>query len=491
MKSSFAPMTLARCLMASLLGLAACKGAEVASPATAPARSGGRGGGALGDPGPSLDAAQIDLGAGSGDMTAPPPSPATMTCAEQSQKAMQVPLALMLVVDASSSMLAMTGNSTRYGQVREALEQFVATPASAGLGLGLSFFPQPGTLSACETDADCGYGELAPTPPPCQITSACTSTVTPTGSARLCGGGRNGTCPGGDTCAPLGRCAVTFDDCITIGQPCPGGVAGDTCTALGKTCEFTDESACAPAAYETPAVPVVQLPNPGQRLVSRAFARRGPSGSTPLLPAMQGALTSLRKYLAAHPGQKGALVLATDGGPAGCAPQNTIANAAALLREAQMNAMSVSTYVVGVATDDAKERMALTDLATAGGTGMPFIISATEILSQRFLETLNQIRGQALPCEFAIPKSTAGAIDFMKVNVHLQGTATQEDILYTGSAARCDATRGGWYYDADPGANPPGVPTRVIACPATCAKLKMQPEATVDLRFGCATRTID
>jgi hypothetical protein len=56
-------------------------------------------------------------------------------------------------------------------------------------------------------------------------------------------------------------------------------------------------------------VPVVQLPNPGQRLVSRAFARRGPSGSTPLLPAMQGALTSLRKYLAAHPGQKGALVL--------------------------------------------------------------------------------------------------------------------------------------------------------------------------------------
>jgi hypothetical protein len=474
------------------MGLLACKGAEVASSGTTPARSGGSGAGASGGsggPALSLDAAQIDLGTGNGGVTSPPP--ATMTCAEQSQKATQVPLALMLLVDGSSSMLAMTGNSTRYGQVREALEQFVAAPASAGLGLGLSFFPQPGTLSACESDADCGYHDLAPTPPPCQITYACTSTVTPTGSARLCGGGRNGTCPGGDTCAPLGRCAVTFDDCLNIGQPCPGGVPGDTCTALGKTCEFTDESSCTPAAYETPAVPVVQLPNPGQRLVARAFARRGPSGSTPMHPAVQGALTSLRKYLAAHPGQKGALVLATDGGPAGCVPQNTIANVATLLRDAQMDATSISTYVVGVATDDAMERKALADLATAGGTGMPFIISATEILSQRFLETLNQIRGQALPCEFAIPKPTTGAIDFLKVNVHLQGTAAQEDILYTGSAARCDATRGGWYYDVDPSANPPGTPTRVIACPATCAKLKMQPDATVDLRFGCATRTID
>jgi hypothetical protein len=486
MKSLFAPAALAGCL----LGLFACKGAEVASTGSAPARAGGAGGGidASFAPPPALDAAQIDLGAG--DPGATPPAPANMTCGEQSQKAQQVPLALMLVVDGSSSMLTTTGAGTasKYQQVEEALQQFVAAPGSAGLGLGLAFFPQPGGGSACESDVDCGF-VTAPTPPPCQLTSVCAKTVTATGVAKSCGGGRATGCPAGDTCVPLGHCLVSLDDCTNIGEPCAGGTPGDTCMAVGKTCEFTDEQSCATEAYEQPSVPIVQLPNPGQRLVARAFARRSPSGSTPLRPAIEGALVAMKKYLAAHPGQTGALVLATDGVPSGC-QQNTVADVAKLLQDARSS--GIATYVIGVATpNDANERALLGQLASAGGTGMPFVISATEVLSQRFLETLNQIRGQALPCEFSIPKPTGGAIDFLKVNMHWQSPGAQEDVLYTGSAARCDATRGGWYYDADPSATPPGNPTRVIVCPATCAKLKMQPDATVDLRFGCATRTID
>jgi hypothetical protein len=465
-----------------------CKGAEVAGIGSS--HSGGRTGsnaGGTGGEAPAsggFDAPAFDLGNGGDAVTATPP-PIT-TCGEQSARAMQVPLTLMLVVDASSSMLTMAGTSSKYDQVRQALEQFVGAPGSAGIALGLGFFPQPGAGSACSNDLDCGY-QLAPTPPPCQLTSVCAKTVSATGVAKLCGGGRNGGCPADDTCVPLGRCAVTFDDCTNIGQPCAGQAAGDNCLPVGKTCEYTDEQTCAVAAYENLPVPIVPLPDPGQRLVARAFARRSPSGATPMRPAIDGALAALKKHLDGHPGQKSILVLATDGSPVGCT-QNTVADVASLLQSSH-NA-GVSTYVIGVATpNNATELMTLGQLASAGGTGMPYVISATEILSQRFLETLNQIRGQALPCEFTIPKPSTGAIDFGKVNVSWHAPGAREDVLYTATAARCDATRGGWYYDVDPATG--GTPTRVIVCEATCRQLKMHAEATVDLRFGCATRTID
>jgi Mg-chelatase subunit ChlD len=485
MKSFFTSPVLAL----SLLSVLACQGAQVAG--TTPGQKTGTGGstGNAGGAGgavtaPSLDAPQIDLASGMGSN----PPPATMTCAEEKQKAMQVPVALMLLVDTSSSMAAMVGASSKYAQVRQALEQFVAAPGSTGLELGMAFFPQPGSGSTCRSDADCGYPSLAPTPPPCQPTSICAKTVTAAGVAKLCGG-RNPACPAGDTCMPLGTCAVSLDECTNVGQPCPGGAAGDTCVAVGKTCEFTDSESCNPAVYETLPVPIVSLPNPGQRLVVRAFERRGPSGGTPMRAAFDGTATALRKHLAAHPGKKSVIVLATDGAPSMGCPQNTVADVVKSLQDARASATAITTYVIGVATpNDANERAVLGQLATAGGSGTPFIISATENVAQRFLETLNQIRGQALPCEFAIPKPNMGAIDFAKVNVHWQGPSAQEDVLYTGTAARCDASKGGWYYDVDPAT---GTPTRVIVCEATCRKLKMQPDATVDLRFGCATRTID
>jgi hypothetical protein len=75
------------------------------------------------------------------------------------------------------------------------------------------------------------------------------------------------------------------------------------------------------------------------------------------------------------------------------------------------------------------------------------------------------------------------------VNVHWQGASANEDLLYVGSAARCDLARGGWYFDVDPATG--GIPTRVVVCPASCNKFKTDPAARVELRFGCKTRTID
>ena len=430
----------------------------------------------------------------------PPPAPPTagdagaapgagQTCAEEVQKAEQVPVDLLLTVDASDSMNS--GMPSKYSLVRQALIEFVRDPGSAGLNVGLQFFPLPGTGSSCQTAADCGYLN-PPTTPPCQPLRACPGTP----PLKLCG--PRG-CADGSPCVPLGRCTVSQVDCTNIGETCPGGATGDRCQGLGSVCEVYDGTAyCAPSLYEQLTVPILALPQPGADRVARELELRGPGGfGTPMRPAVEGALNHLRKYLQAHPGHKGVFVLATDGLPAACnggpgsmTSMNTVPAVAELIAAARNASPSIPTYAIGIAISADRERMDLQTLATAGGTGQLITVGAMDNLSRQFLDALKAIRGQSLPCEFTIPPPKAGgAIDFGKVNVQRKGASGDEEILYAGSLARCDPMKGGWYYDADPttGARP----TRIIACPATCDRFKADAKATVEIRFGCATRTID
>ena len=94
-----------------------------------------------------------------------------------------------------------------------------------------------------------------------------------------------------------------------------------------------------------------------------------------------------------------------------------------------------------------------------------------------------------MPCEFEIPPSTKGDIDYRKVNVTLERDSGDEEILHARNAGRCDSDRGGWYYDQDPEQG--GTPKSVVVCPATCQRFKMEKGARVDLRFGCATKEIE
>ena len=182
-----------------------------------------------------------------------------------------------------------------------------------------------------------------------------------------------------------------------------------------------------------------------------------PNGSTPTRPAVEGALTFLRTRVMADRNRKPVLVLATDGLPQGCAPGNTINAAAGQLMTASMaGADAVSTYVIGVFAQNelSQATLALNQLATAGGTGMPFVLTAGQDLGQRFIDALNAIRGKALGCEFQIPPPKMGVIDYKKVNVRVNIAGGAEDLIYVGSADKCDPNRGGWYYDSDPHDDP-------------------------------------
>jgi hypothetical protein len=78
---------------------------------------------------------------------------------------------------------------------------------------------------------------------------------------------------------------------------------------------------------------------------------------------------------------------------------------------------------------------------------------------------------------------TGMMVDITKVNVQYipGGGGMTEDILHASTAANCHPTNGGWYYDNN--ANP----TKILMCPATCAKIEADDLGQIDILLGCET----
>lgn len=418
-------------------------------------------------------------------------------CAEQVHAAQPVPVDLLLLVDASSSMLqAVSGGRSKHEMVREALAAFVRDPRSAGMGVGLQFFPLP-LETECNSDADCGpfnagFGKREWWG--CRVPTVCAPPNAPLGTVvNVCGPGSAATdCSHGHSCVPSGYCSVTGWPCTTVGQVCKTGVAADACTSYPRICNGA--AICNTAMFRKLVVPIADLPGAAEPLVREMDARES-AGSTPMEPAVEASLLTLSERAAARPGRAGALVLVTDGLPSGCAPDTlpVVNDIAKRLAMAATASPAVTTYVIGVVdksdSEAALASQALSRFAQTGGSGAPFVLAPAADLTKTFLAALEQIRNRALPCEFSIPAGAVMNLDFGRVNLRLRGTAGETDVLYVGNANRCDPVRGGWYYDVDPMSG--STPSRVITCPATCAAFKKEAQGHVDLRFGCKTRVVE
>jgi hypothetical protein len=285
------------------------------------------------------------------------------------------------------------------------------------------------------------------------------------------------------------RCSKSKLPCLDKGQVCPGGGADDLCDDPGLRCLPALADGCAPALYTQPVVPVGELPA-WEKHLSLTIASVNPGGSTPMAPAVIETLSLLRVHATTHAGRKPILVLATDGFPTGCGP-NTIETVAAAILGGRMGLPSTPTYVIGVfaQTELVRSQVALSQLAVAGGTGVPFVLEEGKDLAQKFLAALEQIRGSALACDFAIPKPMNGSLDFGKVNVRFTpggAGAAPEDLIYVSAADRCDPARGGWFYDVDPKSG--GVPTRIQVCETSCKRFRAESAGKVDLQVGCTSR---
>ena len=491
-------MKIERRTLAWLAGilLLACDAATVRSPGArgAGGAEASGAGGPAGSPagtGPSIDLPDAAAGEAGPGAVGQPPGPGER-CAADVYSAEVAPLDLLLLVDSSGSMREPAGALSKWDMARGALAAFLEDPKSAGLGAGLQFFPFVAPKN-CMSDADCGRPIVSRS---CHVRGVCLGDNAPPPLAPMayCDPGQS-LCGRGSTCTPFGRCSLSGGDCLPVNDPCRGGVPGDTCLPVPRTCDpfvLDPAGSCRSVDYETPVVPIKDLPA-AQTLLIAALDHKTPIGGTPMAAAVTGALAHLRKHVMANPGRRAVLVLATDGLPLNCATGNDIPTVAAALAAAHALAPALPTYVIGVFDPAALAGLpdALTMLAIAGGTGKPFVLTPGDDLTQKLLDSLNQIRGAALACEFRIPAAMMGQLDYGKVNVRITAPAGVDDLLYVARADRCDPMRGGWFYDVEPGK---GTPTRVLTCPASCARLKdpQDPQQLKDLKvellFGCQSR---
>lgn len=454
--------------------------ADPAHPPPAPAPGGGSDAAGAGPGRPGAGLALPDAGAAGPAAVVPP---GEMKCAEDIHQAERAPVDLLLLVDTSGSMTDSAGTRSKWAMVKDALVGFLKDPRSAGLGVGLQFFPLLPPEKACTGEGDCPGG--SPLQLHCHEWKACGAPGDAVAGTRECD---VDPCPAGVTCLPVGRCALSGKPCLGMGMTCPGGMAGDTCGPRGRSCRINATASCE-LRYDQPVVPIGPLPQQAAALIA-AIDDRVPRGGTPMGPAVEGALAHLRAHVAAHPDRQVALVLATDGLPDGFCSRNYVQSISDALAGARAVAPALPAYVIGVFSpaEVAEAMPGLTRLAMSGGTGAPTFVNANADLSQGFQKALDQIRGTVLPCEFKIPPPSTGMLDFGKVNVRLLLGAGNEDIPYVGSADRCDPVRGGWHYDRDPATGPPAT---VKVCEATCRKIKSDNNGRVEVRFGCKTLVID
>jgi hypothetical protein len=473
-------------LLPALVLAAACPSVQMTGPTPdggSGSGSGGRGGGgSSGGPDGSVDRGR-DLVSSTDLMVA---------CATESSEAMPTQLDILLVTDSSLSMM----NNSKWDAVKGALTAFIDDQGSAGLGVGIVYFPHlvAGPPAECTTDGPCG------TSGPCDRRQACVGAGTQamvTGQSTLCASAAN--CPASepicaliyttDPCAtsPTSTaCEPTIIPCVTDGAPCPGNPFKGYCR--GRDIQT-------PASYATLDVDVANLPGAATNLKSSLNAR-AVGGFTPTGPAVEGAITYAQQRMQAMRNHRVAIVLVTDGLPGGINPAGNaeVDRIAGVLAAAAAATPPVTTFVVGVFTDATRDvaQITLDKLARGGGQQQALIVTTSQNIAMLLQQELSRIREVAvLPCEYQIP-TTMAMIDFDKVNVDFTaaGATTATRIGYAGvGPASCDATRGGWYYDMDPMT---ARPTRITACPVSCTLLQGGAGGgRVDIVFGCPTIGID
>lgn len=268
--------------------------------------------------------------------------------------------------------------------------------------------------------------------------------------------------PGGGSCPST---CVTNADCAGCGP-------GNTCF-IGTCLPGGGSDSCNAADYATAEVPIAPLPGNAQAIIA-SLQKHAPSTGTPSSAALQGAIQFAQGWALQHTDHKTIVVFATDGDPQEC--DTNVNNIANIASNGFTGNPSMSTYVIGMA---GATKSNLDKWAAAGGTTASYDASNPA----DFIKAMNAIRGNALTCDFNMPKGEGGAVDPNKVNVTYTPPGGQpETLVNVGDANGC-GPNGGWYYDDK------NNPTVIKMCPATCDEFKKAQsgsgEAEVDILLGC------
>ena len=258
----------------------------------------------------------------------------------------------------------------------------------------------------------------------------------------------------------------------------PSGMAGGGMAGGGRGGGGRNNQSCTAATYAVPNVEIGPLATTNMMLTAAVDAQK-PSGSTPTVPALQGALDHATAWATAHPTHRVAVVYATDGEPAGCDANNTIANAATIAGAAFAATPSIPTYVLGVGPDLTN----LNQIASAGSNNATpaFLVDATADAPAQLSKALAAIRTTvALGCTYTIPPAPAGQT-FQPGLVRVEYTDSKgvvTSVLQDPPATDC-AHGQGWQYSPDM--------TQINLCGAQCDAVKADQAGKLKVQFGCAT----
>lgn len=247
-----------------------------------------------------------------------------------------------------------------------------------------------------------------------------------------------------------------------------------------------DQLECDLNAYSTPDVGPVAVPDTSMQVMASLDAH-GPGGGTPIGIALDGATRFCAAHKAGTPGDECVAVIVTDGKPdddCGYTGNGAILDVA---RNAVAND-GTRTFAVGF---DGADFDLMNQIAREGDTdcdpaGTPNDACDVTAGGDAFLQALRQIRETVsttvtteLECEWGLPDA-GGPVDPDRVNVSLSDGTTDVSLGRVDSAADCPRFDSGWYYDD------PAAPTRVLACPDTCDRVRSTTNARVDILLDCA-----
>jgi hypothetical protein len=235
---------------------------------------------------------------------------------------------------------------------------------------------------------------------------------------------------------------------------------------------------CDQFAYKEPVVPYGELPANAMAVTAAMNIEKPDGFSTPIYPALGGAILKGVEVAQNKPGETAAVLLVTDGLPVGPAPMcggvdpedpQAIADLAA-----KGVTFGVRTFVIGLPGVD---QAFANKVAAAGGTDSAILVSSANVQVE-FQTALAKVRGEALPCEYDIPsKVSGGEVDPDYVNVELTFGDGMPQILPQDPSCAGE----GWKYDD------PAKPTKILFCEASCKAVKADFKAKVQILMGCKT----
>jgi hypothetical protein len=115
-----------------------------------------------------------------------------------------------------------------------------------------------------------------------------------------------------------------------------------------------------------------------------------------------------------------------------------------------------------------------------GGISVDFCLQDFKLVFDEVSKEV--IGGATLSCEYDIPPPPGDeAFDPLKTNVsYTPGGGMQETLGHVQGLPECAGVTSGWYFSPDETA-----PTKIIACPDTCARFQDDLMGKVEIVFGC------